>query len=305
MRAERASIPLALLVLVFYCSWSNRIGVFAREITNKRKLLASDCSGARVECTAYCGSDGVDDFVCDEAGLFTDGSWYCLCESSSPLKCFSGSSTVLTETGKHKAMQDLKLGDRVLSVNANGQPVYSPVYLFSSYRPGEISSFVRVSTDAGLNVTVTPGHYLFVHRGSALEAANRKRLTDWKHLLPSQVRIGDYVPIIKNSGDKKMTVSRVKSIEQVHEVGVFMPHTLMGAIVVDGVVASELTEFVPRWAVGHRFQRVFNAFVATVLAVIPRGWEENILNTVSTIVHGQTDIQLNRDAFLSGFVRSS
>ena len=106
-------------------------------------------------------------------------------------------------------------------------------------------------------------------------------------------------------GHGRMTVSRIRSIEEVYEDGVFMPHTLTGAIVVNGVVASELTEFVPRWAVGHGFQRLFNAFVSSALTVVPSGWEDIMLSTVGTMVHGQADIQLNRDAFFSGLVHLS
>lgn len=50
--------------------------------------------------------------------------------------------------------------------------------------------------------------------------------------------------------------AEVTSIEVVEEEGVFMPHTLRGALVVDGVVAPEMAAaHVPGWAASLRLHR--------------------------------------------------
>lgn len=263
-------------------------------------MVVSDCSGARVECASTCGRVGINDFTCDEPGWFTEGSWYCSCNNlvQAVTSCFAGSSTVMTISGKRKMMKELKLGDLVLTVNPQGDTQFAPVYLFSSYRPSQISSFVRISTESGANITLTPGHFLFAHRGPATEAI-RKPLSDWKYLLPHEVSIGDYVPVIRNSESKAMSLSSIIAIENVKDVGVFMPHTMIGSIVVDGVVATELTDFVPHWAAGHRFHKVFTSFVRVCLAIIPRGLDFPILRTAGKMLHGESDINLSRSAFFN------
>ena len=66
--------------------------------------------------------------------------------------CFSGTSSVATPAGP-KRLSQLQLGEAVLSVGAGGALQFSPVYMFSSRRPAERSAFLRVRTDAGLNLT--------------------------------------------------------------------------------------------------------------------------------------------------------
>lgn len=61
---------------------------------------------------------------------------------------------MVSTPGGPKRLADLDLGEQVLSVDsATGELAYSPVYMWSSRRPGESAAFLRVSTDAGLNIT--------------------------------------------------------------------------------------------------------------------------------------------------------
>ena len=64
--------------------------------------------------------------------------------------------------------------------------------------------------------------------------------------------IGDFLPIA-HAGSAKVTLARVTGVKERVEIGVYMPHTLTGAIVVDGVVATELTTIAP--PVGFQNQR--------------------------------------------------
>lgn len=63
-------------------------------------------------------------------------------------------------------MAELQLGDEVLADSKAGALTYSPVFMFTSHRPEETSTFVHITTSAGANITLTPSHYLFARKTS-------------------------------------------------------------------------------------------------------------------------------------------
>lgn len=64
---------------------------------------------------------------------------------------------VRTANGQAKPLSEVQLGERVLSVGADGALQYSPVYMWSSRRPAEAADFLLVRTDAGANLTGAVG----------------------------------------------------------------------------------------------------------------------------------------------------
>lgn len=81
------------------------------------------------------------------------GRVQCTCESAGLVSCFPGAATVTLAGGATKRIADLALGDAVLAVGPDGRLLYAPVALFSSRRPAQRAAFLRVHTDAGLNIT--------------------------------------------------------------------------------------------------------------------------------------------------------
>lgn len=53
--------------------------------------------------------------------------------------------------------------------------------------PSYETTFIRVVTDAGANITVTPDHYLFALPASQLPATAAISLRAWRYTLPTQV----------------------------------------------------------------------------------------------------------------------
>lgn len=257
-----------------------------------RALLQYDCTSAKQQCeSASC--KGKIAFDCDPAtGLTT-----CSCDSAGLVSCFPGSATVRTADGQPKALSQLQLGDSVLSVGADGTLQYSPVYMWSSRRPDEDAAFVRMRTDSGLNITVTPGHYLFAWRGEGAQQAAQAALGNpaaWPLVLPTQLAVGDVLPVAGavapggRGGAARTALARVVATERVQETGVYMPHTLTGAIVVDGVVASELTSLVPAQLAGARASRGLAAALRLAFAALPARSVEGAVRLASAWAHGGT-----------------
>ncbi|KAL4459184.1 hypothetical protein ABPG75_014049 [Micractinium tetrahymenae] len=278
MRHGRA----ALAVLALACLLGNAAA--------SRTLQQYDCTTAKQQCESD-SCKGKISFDCDPA----TGKTTCQCDSAGLVSCFPGSATVRTAGGQAKPMSELQLGEQVLSVGPDGALQYSPVFMWSSRRPDETTGFVRVRTDAGHNITVTPGHYLFAWRGAAAQRAAQAALGNpagWPLVLPSQLAVGDVVPVAGagvpggRGGAALPVLARVTGVERVQETGVYMPHTLTGAIVVDGVVASELTSLVPPQLAGPWVSRGLAAALRLAFAALPAGSVEGAVRAVSAWAHG-------------------
>jgi hypothetical protein len=173
--------------------------------------------------------------------------------------------------------------------------------MFTSRRPEELATFLRVTTDEGPATTVTHGHYMLAAPpGSYLGFSSMSSLS---HVPARDLLLGMQVPIaVQRDGvagfDVKM--ANVTSIAEVSDLGVYMPHTLSGAIVVDGVVVSELTDFVPGWLAGRRLHRAMVAGLRGAFAVLPKWVDDAAAKWLSSVFHGNQDAVVSRAAFLAG-----
>jgi hypothetical protein len=140
-------------------------------------------------------------------------------------KCIHGSGIVELSSGATKRMADVAVGDRVRV----GADEYSDVFMFTHKDDTARSSFVKVTTQSGHEIIVTPGHYLFAESG----------LMD-----SSDVNVGDMLVL----GDG--SASAAVSVVWIQDVGLYNPQTLEGSIVVNGVKVSTYTTAV-KPAVAH------------------------------------------------------
>ncbi|XP_072758784.1 sonic hedgehog protein [Anoplolepis gracilipes] len=152
-------------------------------------------------------------------------------ESSSTGKsggCFPAKSLIRTENGGTKTLDELHLGDRIAALNSHGDIVYSEVIAFLDRASSETRQFVRLTTESGRVLTLTPAHLVPVEGRSSIFAA--------------KVQPGDRVLVrdtaATNDTDSHLRWDKVVETKLVLEKGVYAPLTTEGTLVVDDVVAS-------------------------------------------------------------------
>ena len=159
----------------------------------------------------------------------------------------------MLENGKRQKMSDLKVGDSVLTVDANGDYKFSPVILFLDRAPTEKRQFYMIQTDSGQSLTLTPSHLIYAKYQSEHKANSDIKDRDLRtneitsdstfHDIESfqvdyasNVREGDLLLVFDSK--KGLKPSRVLKIETFVQSGVYAPLTSQGNLVVDDVLVS-------------------------------------------------------------------
>ena len=130
------------------------------------------------------------------------------------------------ESGGHKAIADVLLGDRVLAVNKRGQLVYSDVVYIPHGTNTEYADFVRLVTESGRDVKMTADH--LVPAGACSFAGPSPFPAA---VAASAVSVGDCVFTVAGP-------ERVASVETVGGRGVYTIVAIEELLVVNGVVAT-------------------------------------------------------------------
>ena len=142
--------------------------------------------------------------------------------------CFTGQSKVVLEDGRQKNMSQLALGDKIQSVDSQGNLVYSEVLMFLDREPEERTRFVTLKTEDGAVLTLTASHLVYAGAPDC-----------WDLQCMSPVYAGNVERghnLLVREG--RMEASTVLSVTSSHHTGVFAPLTRAGNLVVDGVLAS-------------------------------------------------------------------
>lgn len=147
-------------------------------------------------------------------------------QSSHTSGCFTANSTVLTASGETRRLSELKLGEKVLSMDAQGNAVFSEVMLFLDRNENETREFVRIETSGGASMTVTPGHLVLVWRPSEQTT---------KYIFADRVEEGDYVLV---HVDGVLAPRKVIAITAELHKGFYAPLTYEGTIIVNNITAS-------------------------------------------------------------------
>lgn len=138
--------------------------------------------------------------------------------------CFPGAANVETESGG-KPMHLLEVGDKVLASGGK----YSRVFLFTHREKDVESKFVQLVTKRGMTISLSPDHLIRTRR---------------RGLIPAEhARVGDAVTSMGRK-DEELADSIVR-IERFVGKGLYNAHTEDGSIVVDGVLVSCYTKFLP------------------------------------------------------------
>lgn len=170
--------------------------------------------------------------------------------------CFPGDAQVILEGGATKQMRDLLPGERVLAsstTDGRGSLLYSPILSFLDRQPNITKIFYVIGTNAGLNITLTAAHLIFVTdcTGGPSElwweettegpflGSTHGASPGWEAglgtVFASEVQPGQCV---LTSQGKVATLSVVTFVEEQKITGLYAPLTQHGSIVVNGVLAS-------------------------------------------------------------------
>ncbi|XP_016129193.1 tiggy-winkle hedgehog protein [Sinocyclocheilus grahami] len=144
--------------------------------------------------------------------------------------CFPGSGTVTLADGRRKHIKDLKVGDRVLAADEEGNVLLSDFIMFMDHDPTTRRQFIVIETSEPFTkLALTAAHLVFVGNASASSGTTAT--------FASNVKPGDTVLVSGGTGKslKSVTVKRIYSEE--HE-GSYAPVTAHGTIIVDRVLAS-------------------------------------------------------------------
>jgi hypothetical protein len=139
--------------------------------------------------------------------------------------CFAGHALVELESGMHRRMDQLLIGDRVKVA----QRTFSDVFMFTHKLHNVVATFVVIRTASGHSISLTPGHYIYVN-GVLTPAAS--------------VKIGDEFEL--STGGRTIVVS----VSEAAQTGLFNPQTLHGDIFVNGILASTYTTAISP-VIGH------------------------------------------------------
>ena len=139
--------------------------------------------------------------------------------------CFPSSAFVYTRN--FSSMEDLRIGDEVLTMNAHGKLMYSPIIAFLDRLPSAMFEFVEIQTESKHKLLLTSSHLIFTNASSM-------------PLYASDVEPGDYVFTL--NPDDNIQPSKVTRVGTVSAVGNYAPLTAEGTMIVDGILVSCYTE---------------------------------------------------------------
>ncbi|CAB1340712.1 unnamed protein product [Coregonus sp. 'balchen'] len=146
--------------------------------------------------------------------------------------CFPGTASVTLKDGSRKAVKDLRVGDKVLAANSDGDLAYSDFIMFMDQDSSTRRVFYVIETkETTQKITLTAAHLLFVVNNSTDD------LHSMSAVFASKVKPGQKVVVFDDLHNqlKSVTVGRIYMEE--HE-GSFAPMTVQGTIVVDQVLVS-------------------------------------------------------------------
>ncbi|KAH7693341.1 qua-1 protein, partial [Aphelenchoides avenae] len=153
--------------------------------------------------------------------------------------CFSGDTLVRTASGD-KLMKDLEVGDMVLVPATENMLKYERVEMFYHREPNTVVKFVRIETESGKALSLTPLHLLPF--GDCEEMASSdfdlEGVQEWmrRSRFARKASVGECVLTI--GPQDKVIVDRITKVGRTYSKGIYSPMTVEGAIVTNNVLAS-------------------------------------------------------------------
>jgi Hint module len=232
--------PALLTPLLYACFWCATVGTLVDdleefcdvdviydlacdncEVLDESGIFCRSCETC--QSNANCDVDELVERVCQLCDFFDDGDEDDGDEDDGDggggIACFSKVATLQTPEGP-VTMQDLQIGDRVLTATGT----YETVYAFGHYHPSQPADFFQLHHSLGNKnqaLEVTADHLVFLQGKAAPVPAQN-------------IQVGDNL-MTSNSED----AASVTEITKIRREGIYAPLTMhSGTVVVDGVVAS-------------------------------------------------------------------
>lgn len=214
-------------------------GPFSQESYMNREGIFCDIMGETCSSNGVCGN-ATTGCVCGltDDGIQTAGEY---CETFAELEeetaakkaiCFAGSEIVLLESGASVFIQDVMVGDRILSANRYGRTSFSPVISIPHGHNNLKAAFHEITTASGYQVRMSPGH--IVPAGpcdiDSDDADNTLVLLPLVTALQAEVGFCLY--------NLHGSLERITSNRRVFGEGIYSLVTQEEMIVVGGIVAS-------------------------------------------------------------------
>ncbi|KAE9556175.1 hypothetical protein FO519_000663 [Halicephalobus sp. NKZ332] len=146
----------------------------------------------------------------------------------STLQCFSGDMLVQTPGG-NKRMDELEVGDLVLSIDQN-LISYSPVVMFLHNKPEEEAIYKQIETVDGQFIKLTDFHLIYVN--------NCKNKENLKLIHAKDVKVGQCIHTVLEENRSVLHSNKVHKIIEKKEKGIYAPLTISGDLMVNNVLAS-------------------------------------------------------------------
>ena len=144
--------------------------------------------------------------------------------------CFTAQSKVVREDGRVVNMSQVNIGDKIQSMDSQGNIVFSEVLMFMDREPEETMRFISLTGDDGSVITLTPSH--LVYSG----APDCQSLECMVPTYAGNVERGHTLVVTRDNVISGVVT--VASVSVTKHTGVYAPLTRAGNVVVDNVLAS-------------------------------------------------------------------
>ena len=172
--------------------------------------------------------------------------------------CFPGNASVVLRGGERVRMDELKIGDYVLSIRpTTGKSVYSKVYLWAHRDPHITATFLHITHPQG-HLHISANHLILSGDKMRPVPADQLRVGDSVHFLSpclSQQQLN--VQEGEGGGDSHTLISvPVLHIQTCTQVGYYAPFTMNGYLIVDRIATSIFSVTEPSMAQVPFFQSI-------------------------------------------------
>lgn len=138
--------------------------------------------------------------------------------------------TAYLEGGITRRLSELAVGDRVLTINSDGQLSYDDVMMFLHRDVDNEQEFAILRTESGKQITLTPNHLIKMADDALTPASGLASA------YAREVRANKFLYTVTRHGT--VVADRVVEVRTTRQRGVVAPLTTTGTIVVDDVIAS-------------------------------------------------------------------